>query len=158
MEHIFDRMGQCGFSLDLLAETYPELDILKGVEQNPRYHGEGDVYRHTKLVCREITKLEQWPGLGERQKEALFLAGAFHDIGKPACTRLEMAAGRRRSTPLWGKRCFGPWLTGGRTGLALHSPSGNWRQSLSVITDFPSGSGQKGDRNLTFSRRRRACP
>ncbi len=106
MEHIFDRMGQCGFSLDLLAETYPELNILKGVEQNPRYHGEGDVYRHTKLVCREITKLEQWPGLGESQKEALFLAGAFHDIGKPACTRLENGSWTSPKHTIVGEKVF----------------------------------------------------
>ena len=32
-----------GFSFEALADEYPELDQLRGVKQNPRYHGEGDV-------------------------------------------------------------------------------------------------------------------
>ena len=89
MADILSEIRQCGFDLDCLAEHYPELEILKGVRQNPQYHAEGDVYSHTRLVCREMLKLELWAGLAESKQELLFLAGVFHDIGKPACTRLE---------------------------------------------------------------------
>jgi len=89
MPNILSGIRQQGFDLDCLAGSYPELGILKGVRQDPRYHAEGDVYNHTRLVCRELLKLKEWGRLSEREQEVLFLAGAFHDIGKPACTRLE---------------------------------------------------------------------
>ena len=89
MGNILREIRQRDFSLDGLAEAYPDLNLLKGVKQNPQYHAEGDVYRHTRLVCEEMRKLGQWQRLSEREQELLFLAGAFHDIGKPACTRLE---------------------------------------------------------------------
>lgn len=86
---ILSRIRESGFSLERLTEWYPELEILKGVPQNPEYHGEGDVYIHTGLVCEQLCSLSEWDGLGEKEQELLFLAAAFHDIGKPASTRFE---------------------------------------------------------------------
>lgn len=86
---ILDWIRESGFSLDRLAERYPELEILKGVCQNPEYHAEGDVYIHTGLVCRQLLKLPEWGKLTGREQEMLFLAASFHDIGKPACTKFE---------------------------------------------------------------------
>ena len=78
-----------GFSLDWLAGHFPELSALKEVLQNPEYHGEGDVYRHTEMVCRELVNLSDWQELEAGQQELLFLAAAFHDIGKAVCTKQE---------------------------------------------------------------------
>ena len=78
-----------GFSLDWLAGHFPELSGLKEVPQNPEYHGEGDVYRHTEMVCRELVNLPEWLELEAAEQELLFLAAAFHDIGKAACTKQE---------------------------------------------------------------------
>ncbi len=78
-----------GFSLHRLTEYYPELLTLKDVPQNPEYHAEGDVFRHTEMVCAELTKLRPWLELSEEEQAILFLAAAFHDIGKPVCTKLE---------------------------------------------------------------------
>ena len=86
---ILGWIGESGFSLERLTDRYPELEILKGVEQNPEYHGEGDVYVHTGMVCDQLFKLSEWNGLTGREQEILFLAAAFHDIGKPACTKFE---------------------------------------------------------------------
>ena len=86
---ILASIRETGFSLEKLTETYPELDMLKNVPQNPQYHSEGDVYCHTRLVCRKVTELEEWQELTEKEQELLFLAAAFHDVGKPGCTRLE---------------------------------------------------------------------
>lgn len=88
-EGILSLIRRTDFSLDRIAAAFPELDRLKGVPQNPLYHGEGDVWQHTQLVCRKVTELDQWQSLTDREQELLFLAAAFHDIGKPACTRLE---------------------------------------------------------------------
>lgn len=65
---------------------------MKSTPQNPVYHGEGDVYLHTQMVCRELIALPEFPLLPVRQQQALFLAALLHDIGKTETTRLEDGA------------------------------------------------------------------
>ena len=86
---ILEGIRSGGFSLEWLAGRCPELSALKEVPQDPEYHGEGDVYRHTEMVCRELAVLSQWQELEKEEQEILFLAAAFHDIGKAACTKQE---------------------------------------------------------------------
>ena len=51
MNHeILTEIRNGNFSFNWLAECYPGLSILKNVPQNPEYHGEGDVYRHTEIA------------------------------------------------------------------------------------------------------------
>lgn len=88
-KNILYEIIENGFSLQKLTVSCPELLALKDVPQNPEYHGEGDVLRHTEMVCGELTELESWQALPEEERALLFLAAAFHDIGKPACTKLE---------------------------------------------------------------------
>lgn len=57
----------------LLKEILPEVEKMKGCEQQPDYHPEGDVYVHTRLL---LEKLEN-PSL------VLALGALFHDVGKP---------------------------------------------------------------------------
>ena len=57
----------------LLAPVLPEVAALKGVEQSPDYHPEGDVFSHTLLL---LEQLEQPP-------ETLALGALLHDIAKP---------------------------------------------------------------------------
>ena len=64
-------------------------DLLKQVPQNPAYHAEGDVYCHTGLVCEALLSLPEWQTLSGVEQELLFLAAAFHDIGKITCTKYE---------------------------------------------------------------------
>ena len=56
--------------------------------QQPEWHGEGDVYAHTKLVCERLTGLERFWMLQKEQREALFIAALLHDVAKPQTTRL----------------------------------------------------------------------
>lgn len=86
---ILEEIRRGGFSLAGLAERCPELLTLKNVPQNPEYHAEGDVYRHTEMVCGKLAELSEWQDLAPEEQELLFLAAAFHDIGKAACTKLE---------------------------------------------------------------------
>lgn len=62
---------------------------MKNTRQNPVYHGEGDVFTHTQMVCRELNAMAAFHELPERQKTALFLAALLHDVGKIKTTRLE---------------------------------------------------------------------
>ena len=88
-KNILNEITENGFSLHKLSLSHPELLALKDVPQNPEYHGEGDVFCHTEMVCEELKKLAPWQALPEEEKALLFLAAAYHDIGKPACTKLE---------------------------------------------------------------------
>lgn len=88
-QKILEEIRANRFSFDRLAGHCSELAALKGVPQNPEYHGEGDVYRHTEMVCERLVELAGWRELKEEEQELLFLAAAFHDIGKAACTKQE---------------------------------------------------------------------
>jgi len=57
----------------LLAVILPEVAAMKGVEQPPEFHPEGDVFTHVKLM------LDQMP-LGD---PILAFAVLLHDVGKP---------------------------------------------------------------------------
>lgn len=59
------------------------------MEQNPAFHAEGDVWTHTKMVCKELIKLDAFRMLSEDQQQAVFLAALLHDIGKIPTTRWE---------------------------------------------------------------------
>lgn len=87
--NILGEIRSSGFSLTALARICPELKVLENVPQNPEYHAEGDVYRHTEMVCEALTELSEWKSLCPDEQEILFLSAAFHDIGKKACTKLE---------------------------------------------------------------------
>ena len=58
-------------------------------EQNPVFHGEGDVWTHTKMVCEELVKLDAFIALEEDKQQAVFLSALLHDIGKIPTTRWE---------------------------------------------------------------------
>ncbi len=88
-ENIPKTIRQDAFSFPALTRRYPELLSLRQVPQNPAYHAEGDVYRHTGMVCDALKNLPEWRDLCQKEQELLFLAAAFHDIGKKACTKQE---------------------------------------------------------------------
>jgi len=63
----------------LLAEVLPEIIAMKGVEQPPQYHPEGDVFVHTLLL------LENLPHPVPR---TLAWGALLHDVGKPPTFRV----------------------------------------------------------------------
>jgi len=62
----------------LLAAVLPEISRLKGVEQPPQFHPEGDVWLHTLML------LEQ---LEAGCSDTLAWGALLHDVGKPATFR-----------------------------------------------------------------------
>lgn len=69
--------------MDKLAEWFPELSALIGVEQPPRHHAEGDVWNHTMMVLDEAAKLRDKTS----NPFAFMLTALCHDFGKAVCTR-----------------------------------------------------------------------
>lgn len=61
-------------SLGLLKEILPEVETMRGQEQPPQFHPEGDVWTHTVLMLNALNK----PSL------RLAYAVLLHDVGKPA--------------------------------------------------------------------------
>jgi len=62
----------------LLEYILPEVEIMRGVEQPPEFHPEGDVFVHTCMVLDELYKNED----GD-VSATLAMAGLLHDVGKP---------------------------------------------------------------------------
>lgn len=62
----------------LLEYILPEAEIMRGVEQPPEFHPEGDVFVHTCMVLDELYKNED----GD-VSTTLGMAGLLHDVGKP---------------------------------------------------------------------------
>jgi poly(A) polymerase len=62
----------------LLHEVLPEIEAMKGVEQPPEFHPEGDVWTHTLMML---------DGLREPSIE-LALGVLLHDVGKPGTFRV----------------------------------------------------------------------
>jgi poly(A) polymerase len=67
---LLDRTG-------LLKVLLPEIDAMKGVEQSPDYHPEGDVFTHTMLTLSHL----------DSPTETLAYGCLLHDVGKPVCIR-----------------------------------------------------------------------
>jgi poly(A) polymerase len=63
----------------LLPEVLPEIAVMKGVEQPPQYHPEGDVFVHTLLL------LEKLPAGASK---TLAWGALLHDVGKPPTFRV----------------------------------------------------------------------
>jgi len=63
----------------LLSEVLPEIAAMKGVEQPPQYHPEGDVFVHTLLL------LEKLP---HPCPPTLAWGALLHDVGKPPTFRV----------------------------------------------------------------------
>ena len=62
---------------------------MEKTEQNPKFHGEGNVCVHTQMVCNEVIKLQEFWMLDKTQRIGLFAAALLHDVGKITTTRFE---------------------------------------------------------------------
>lgn len=71
------------FKMKQLYDYFAYIEELIGIPQNPKYHGEGDVWNHTMLVLDEAAKRRDkvnYP-LG------FMLSALCHDLGKISCTK-----------------------------------------------------------------------
>jgi len=70
----FELLDQSG----LLHEVLPEIEAMKGVEQPPEFHPEGDVFVHTMLLLEQLT---------HPCTATLAWGALLHDVGKPPTFR-----------------------------------------------------------------------
>lgn len=64
-------------------------DGMARTHQHLAWHGEDDVWTHTRMVCQALAGLPGFRALPRESARALALAALLHDIGKISCTRLE---------------------------------------------------------------------
>jgi poly(A) polymerase len=64
----------------LMKAILPEIEALKGCEQPPQFHPEGDVFRHTRLMLSLLPSEVSVP---------LVFSVLLHDIGKPATASVD---------------------------------------------------------------------
>lgn len=89
-QEMFDFLEKTEYCFEETLKEIPILEQLKGVPQNPVWHGEGDAFIHTKMVCEALILLPEWERLSKRDRGILYLSAFFHDIGKSRCTKSEM--------------------------------------------------------------------
>ncbi len=70
----FELLDESG----LLSDILPEIAAMKGVEQPPQYHPEGDVWVHTLMLLEQL----------DHPTPALALGALLHDVGKPPTFRV----------------------------------------------------------------------
>ena len=68
--------------MDKLGDWFPETEKLIGVEQNKKYHAEGDVWTHTMMVLDEAAKRRSLV----KNPIGFMLSALTHDFGKIVCT------------------------------------------------------------------------
>ena len=64
----------------LMRVVLPELEAMKGCEQPPQFHPEGDVFKHTRIMLELLPNETSLP---------LVLSVLFHDIGKPPTSSVD---------------------------------------------------------------------
>lgn len=74
---------------DGILAGFEMVRVMAGVSQEARYHAEGDVLTHTRMVCEALAMLPAWRDLAPTDRATLFAAALFHDSGKPGRTRTE---------------------------------------------------------------------
>jgi poly(A) polymerase len=75
----FELLDESG----LLQQVLPEVTRMKGVEQPPQYHPEGDVWVHTQMLLEHLQPTKQ--SSGDVAVSATLAWGMLlHDVGKPA--------------------------------------------------------------------------
>jgi poly(A) polymerase len=67
----------------LLPEVLPEITHMKGVQQPPQYHPEGDVFVHTLLLLEKLQ-----PDASGSISKTLAWGALLHDVGKPPTFRV----------------------------------------------------------------------
>ncbi len=64
----------------LMGAILPELEAMKGCEQPPQFHPEGDVFKHTRIMLELLPQDASLP---------LVFSVLFHDIGKPPTSSVD---------------------------------------------------------------------
>lgn len=115
---LFDRFG-------VFRTLMPEVDALRRCNQDRRFHREGDVLAHTRLLLQKLTSSAFVKEFGdEKAPLVVAVAGLLHDIGKPATQKMAFENGRKTIHFLGHERFGSPMATALCRRLQLSSYGG----------------------------------
>ena len=80
------------------AEYEPWCQAMATCDQDAQWHSEGDVWTHTKMVCRQLAELDEWSSLTTDDQTVLVFTALFHDAAKPLTSQTDPET-RRISSP-----------------------------------------------------------
>jgi len=77
--------------IGIAPRLFPELAALVGVQQDPQWHPEGDVWIHTLMVVDEAAILihRHTDLFSALERMGIMYGALLHDVGKPATTQFE---------------------------------------------------------------------
>ena len=77
-------------ALEQFMDRIPRtVELMKSTHQNPKYHGEGDVWTHTMMALDHMRSMDEYRSLTDHEKSILDFACVLHDVGKTICTEAE---------------------------------------------------------------------
>ncbi|QDV52264.1 AAA family ATPase [Gimesia fumaroli] len=79
------------------AEDQPWSQAMSQCVQDADWHAEGDVWTHTKMVCRQLIELNEWGDLSLQEQTVLIFTALLHDAAKPLTSQTDPDTGRIRS-------------------------------------------------------------
>src|SRR3954469_9860433 len=82
-----------GYDWTDCCEVFPRLRALETTPQSPRYHAEGNVGIHTRLVLDALLASADFQAAEGERREVLFLAALLHDLCKPETTVVDPVTG-----------------------------------------------------------------
>lgn len=82
-----------GYDWGVCCEVFPRLHALETTPQSPRYHAEGNVGIHTRMVLDALLDSDHFRSATGHRRETLFLAALLHDLCKPETTVVDPVTG-----------------------------------------------------------------
>lgn len=76
------------------ADDQPWCRAMANCQQDAGWHSEGDVWTHTKMVCTQLPKLDDWLTLTPHERTVLLFTALFHDSAKPLTSQIDPTTGR----------------------------------------------------------------
>ena len=79
------------FDFNEMQRIFPTIiEMMKKSPQDEKYHFEGDVWTHTKMVMEEMFASDGYLSSSEKNKEILFWSAFLHDVSKPITIDFDM--------------------------------------------------------------------
>ena len=75
------------------AADQPWAKAMADCQQDARWHAEGDVWTHTKMVCAQLELLDGWAELDSNSQNILVMTALLHDVAKPKTIEIDSETG-----------------------------------------------------------------